>query len=215
MPTTLVRGLCVLLFALFATLSAGGCDKYAQDKEDIRAAYDAYKSAVVTRNASAYRAAVSQGVIEYCDRLLRLARTASRNDTLALPPADRVSVAIVRAGCTRKQIDGFTGATLLDHMVQQGWWSDAKQSDELEAIKVTRSTARGVVKEEGYEPYEVGFVKEDSGWKVDAGDGNAQFNRLFRRYVAKEGLNEVRVVEEMAAEVLGRRVDQRVWDPPQ
>lgn len=195
----------------------GACDKYAQDKEEIRTAIDTNHRAIASRDAAGFIASVSQNTMEQLDRNLAAARSASRNEVWGMRPVDKALVVMLRNRCTKEQLRKFDSRAFIAWSMEEGWWDEQGDRDEtIGSIKVVAGrTATVKMNMDGRsEAREVGLVKEDSGWKVDLADGSRQFDRRFRELTDTLRLDENKTILRIEAMRSGREPSHEIWDPP-
>ncbi|MCW5765363.1 MAG: hypothetical protein KIT68_05250 [Phycisphaeraceae bacterium] len=193
-----------------------GCDKHAEDKAAIKAALEANRQAVLARDAEGFMQSISEGSIEWFDRVLRLARTGPRSDVLALRPIDRALIIALRNRVPRKDLMKFDGRSFIRWAMELGWWDASAEDEEtVGSIRVLATTATVKMRLEGRRTdREVGFVKEGDAWKVDMGDGARQYDRRFREAMDRYRLDENRTILQLETIMSGREARDDLWDPP-
>lgn len=205
---------CLLLAPLLCLL--GGCDKYAQDKEDIRAALDANKRAMQARDAQGFIDSVSEGTLENLDRVLRLAREGSRIEVQSKSVADKMLIVMLRNRVPRDQLRKLDSKAFIVWSMEQGWWDSMGDREEsIESIKVVATTATVKMRVEGSDlAREVGLVKEDKGWRLDMSVGQRQLNRRFEEATNQFRLDENQTILRIEAMSSGREPARDIWDAP-
>ncbi|MBL8990386.1 MAG: hypothetical protein JNJ48_02265 [Phycisphaerae bacterium] len=207
-----VMALAISMFLVFA----GGCDKHAEDKQAIRAALEANRQAIIARDADGFIKSMSEGSLEWFDRVLRLARTGSRSDVQALRPIDRALIIALRNRVPRKDLMKFDARSFITWAMELGWWDAGAEDEEtVGSIRVLATTATVKMKLDGRRTdREVGLVKEGDAWKLDMGDGARQYDRRFREAMDRYRLDENRTILQLETFMSGREARDDLWDPP-
>ena len=94
---------------------------YADDADDIRAAFDRYRQAALTHDGAAAAGLVTPGSLDHYQRLRDLALRGPRSEVEALPMADRLLVFRMRHEFTAVELQPMSGADLIRTSIEEAW----------------------------------------------------------------------------------------------
>ena len=106
----------MLATGLFLT----GCSKPTEE-EDVRAALEAYKSAILNDDGERALGLVDQNTRDWYETSLVRAREASKDEIMKLGIMDKLQVLIVRYQVPKLKLMNMTGESLFVYAVDNGW----------------------------------------------------------------------------------------------
>lgn len=166
----------MLLTSLSLVLS--GCED--PEVSAVRSAYEMSEAAIAAKNWEGLYQSYCAAGQKQLSEVIRLAKTATRDQTRALPPGVLHEVLQLRAGCEPARLK------TLDTRGYFGWcldaglmFVDAERGITEKSIKVTGDRAVMTTQDEDY-VYEVEYIKENGSWKQAAWSDPADDRDLQR-----------------------------------
>ena len=169
------------------------------DGQAVRAAFDAYRTAVTARDGRSAALLVSAGSLAAQERLRDLALVAPQGEVEALPPTDRLMVLRLRHEFTAEELRPLSGADLIRIAVEEAWSSPkvlapltavaVEQQEDVAALRVERAGEPV--------PIRLKFRREAGAWKLDlvelahGSDAALAESLAFRAQRAKVPIQEV------------------------
>ncbi len=197
--------------------ASGSSQDNAQAEKGVRAAFEAYRAAVLARDGQAATATVDRKTIELYETYLTYARTADRKELKQLDLMAKFIVLRIRHEFDAQALSKLTGVTLFAHGVTQGWVSDAQ----LRNAKITRVKIRGpwasVYVEQAPTVPVFHFSKDGSRWKFAIWKAMVLGEAAMKEWVRKDQpKNEEEWVAKAIESVSPKKFDRALLDgPPQ
>lgn len=173
-------------FAIALALVAlifGGCED--PEVSAVRSAYELGEAAIGAKNWDGVLQSYSAAGQKQVSEIVRLAKTANREQTRALPPSMLHGVLHLRAGCEPGRLKGLDARSYFGWCMDVGnLVVDAEHGITEKSIKVTGDRAVLITQDDDFE-YTVDFIKENGSWKyaswADPGQ-DRELQRLAREY---------------------------------
>lgn len=186
------------------------------DEAAVRAAFEAYRAALLARDGDAALLHVSESTFEYYGEMQRLALYATAEEVRARPLPDQLYVLMLRTRIPAERLRGMTSRELFAHGVAQGWiGEESTRSMRVGRIYVDGVTASAPVLQEGRpSPLQLQFVRQDGAWKWDMLGVIQVMDPLFRQLAQAGGATPEALLVQVVEEANERRLPPTVWDPP-
>lgn len=170
------------LLALLAVLLTGCEDP---EVSAVRSAYEMGEAAIGAKNWEGVYQSYSAEGQKQISEIVRLAKTANREQTRALPPSMLNGVLHLRSGCEPARLKALDARSYFGWCMDVGSLVvDADHGITEKSIKVTGNRAVLITQDDDFE-YSVDLIKENGSWKyaswIDAGQ-DRELQRLAREY---------------------------------
>ncbi len=162
----------LLAFALLSSACNSGAateDTTAEDRLQVRAAFNNYKRAALASEGEVAVAQLSSNSLAYYDQLLKLALEADKPNLLALSSGDLVQVLAMRLAFTKEELLQYNGRQIFQAMADNQMIVD----DQLEKMKLGVIVTQGkkakgrLILNDKKTPIFFDFKQEADGWKLD------------------------------------------------
>ena len=206
MPRLLPLAFGVLLLGAFAA---------PPDEAAVRAAFEAYKKALLAADGEAAVAAVDRNTLGYYGRIHDLALRADSATVRALPSLDLLMVLLVRHRVPADSLRRMDGPALLAHGVDEGWIGrDGVEGQTLGGIRVDADTAYADVLIHGQPvPFAWTFHREDGQWRLDLTSTMGGISEALDGAIAETGMDREAFFFDMLGMLTGTPPDETIWIP--
>jgi hypothetical protein len=204
--------LIVALLAVALLTCVPGCDDV---KYDLRLVLEKWTEAQRQGDGNAMLEILDPKCVEYYDRVVGLARTATRQEIGRLPAVERYWIAVIRATFTGAELRTLDGSGFVRRVrgrqAPEEWMPDFS----LGRVEHRSPRASAELLESG-EPtgLRMEFVQIDQRWYLDDRCFNEMFNRAVARNARRIDRSEDYVVLAWAARYARKNFDDRIWDAP-
>lgn len=215
---------CIQLAAI-ATLSVlvMGCSKGSEEvsgaqasaaqRQEIQAAFSAYRAALVESDASKIQAAATAESVALFERVRDLAASGSAGQIASQPLAVQMMVGSLRVRHMADSLSAMTTESVLQEAIRQGWVNPQTVINaELHEITVDGSKALAIFKVDDDrvdEPWL--FINEDGAWKVDMTGSINAIDRALEQSLEDSQLTRDEFIIEALRDVLKRPVSRSIW----
>lgn len=201
--------LCLLLAPIFSVHAA-------DDETAVRAAFAAYKSAVLARQGERAADQVTTGTLREYARYRELALSAPRTELEALPMTERLQVLIIRARVPARDLRAMDGRTVFTHAVDRGWIGrEGVERSELGTLRVDGDHAAAPLKIGTVEmPFDFEFEREQGRWHFNLIPLVTMSEDVFKQLARQNGVSENEMVMTLVRGLSEAPVDDSLWDPP-
>ncbi|MGR4874570.1 hypothetical protein [Pseudoxanthomonas sp. LARHCG66] len=201
--------LCLLLAPIFSVHAA-------DDETAVRAAFAAYKSAVLARQGERAADQVTTGTLREYARYRELALSAPRTELEALPMTERLQVLIIRARVPARDLRAMDGRTVFAHAVDRGWIGrEGVERSELGTLQVDGDHAAARLKIGTVEmPFDFEFEREQGRWHFNLIPLVTMSEDVFKQLARQNGVSENEMVMTLVRGLSEAPVDDSLWDPP-
>ena len=214
--TTIVAPLAVL-----AALMLTGCeDPHAEDKAAIRACLRQLDQANQECDGAKAVACMSSEALDEYTRLVNLALDGTRDQVLALYPADKWQIIQIRNRMTRREVQGMDGAAYQRHATGECWYlawddEDTAYEDDIGKIDVWGDVAYAVIKDwDGDDSGRVAeFTREGGVWKVNEFSFNRLFDEDIREWAREADMTEDEFLIYLEESEWENDIRDSIWDP--
>lgn len=188
----------------------------ADDEQEVRAAFAAYRDALLAEDGAAAAGRVSGESVAYFDEMRSLAYNGDRASIGGRPMIDRLFVTITRLRVPRSELEALSGEGLLVFGVENGLiGADTVANIELGEIVIADDTATAAVVNRGQPtPGRFRFVRESGGWRVDLVFLLRAADAALRQAAVAKGQDQNELIFEQVAMTTGQPVSAEIWDPP-
>lgn len=182
----------------------------------IRAAFEAYRTALLARDGEGALPHISQSVLEYYGYVRELALYAGAAEVRARPLSDQLFVLLLRHRIPSARLRGMTAREVFAHAVAQGWISDEQaRTQRLGRIGVLGNMAFAEMLVGGQRsPVDLHFVRQDGAWKWDMLGVLQWMDTALRSVAESAGVRPEELLLRAAERVTGQRVPRTIWNPP-
>jgi hypothetical protein len=205
------RRLALVLTALALTrpLRAG-------DAEDVRAAFDVYRAALLKNDGDACAAVVDRGTIAYYQRMRNLAVRGTSLQVRKLPIMDKLIVLRMRHQVPLARLEAMDGRAALAHGVTEGWiGKESVGNASLGAVEVRGTRAAAVFVVEGKPtPFKIRARREPGGWRIDLRSLFEPAEAAFASLREASGRPEDDFIVDLVERLSNKPVPATIWDPP-
>lgn len=186
------------------------------DEAAVRAAFEAYRAALLARDGDAALLHVSEATFEYYGEVQRMALYATADEVRARPLPDQLYVLMLRTRIPTERLRAMTPRELFAHGVVQGWiGEESTRTMQVGRIFVDGGRASAPVLQEGRpSPLHLHFVRQDGAWKWDMLGVIQLMDPLFRQLAEGAGATPEALLLQVVEGVAKRRLPPTVWDPP-
>ena len=141
----------------------------AEDSAAVTAAFQGYKQAALAQDGPAAAALLTDSTADFYDEARSAALTATEPELAALGPVERLTAVVMRGQLPVDVLRTADPEELLAASVDAGLIGEQGiQGVELGEVTVSGSTARAAAVVQGTPaPFELEFVEQDGGWKLD------------------------------------------------
>jgi hypothetical protein len=182
----------------------------------VRAAFEAYRAALLARDGDAALLHVSEATFEYYGEVQRMALYATADEVRARPLPDQLYVLMLRTRIPTERLRAMTPRELFAHGVVQGWiGEESTRTMQVGRIHVDGGRASAPVLQEGRpSPLHLHFVRQDGAWRWDMLGVIQLMDPLFRQLAEAGGATPEALLLQVVEGVAKRRLPPTVWDPP-
>lgn len=188
----------------------------AEVDDEVRAAFETYRSALLAGDGAAAAAAVSAGTTGYFGEMQELASSAGPEEIGARPMIDRLFVTLVRVRVPRPQLLAMSGVDLLTYGVEEGLvGQETVSAVTLGTITIEGDTADATVVNQGKTTSgRFRFLEEGGAWKVDLLFLLNAADPALRQVAAAAGQDEDEFIFGRVAATTGKPVPPDIWQRP-
>jgi hypothetical protein len=203
-------------FTGVGTGTAGRQDAPRPEEAAVRAAFEAYRAALLARDGDAALLHVSEATFEYYGEVQRLALYATADEVRARPLPDQLYVLMLRTRIPTERLRAMTPRELFAHGVVQGWiGEESTRTMQVGRIFVDGGRASAPVLQEGRpSPLNLHFVRQDGAWRWDMLGVIQLMDPLFRQLAEAGGATPEALLLQVVEGVAKRPLPPTVWDPP-
>jgi hypothetical protein len=206
------RWLLALLLCTFSATAAGA----SADERAVRAAFQAYKAAVLDQQGTHAADRVTSGTLDAFERYRELALTGDRDTLQALPVTDRLQVLSIRHRVPTGQLRAMNGRAVFIYAVDRGWIG----RESIERTHVGQVRVQGGIATAGIRigradtPVNFEFQREEGQWRLDLMPVIRMSEALFTQMAEQHGISENQLLMKLLGAVSGEPVDESIWDAP-
>lgn len=203
-----------LLLLLCVVVARAGL---ADDATEVRACYDAYKTAILAKDGPAAVALVDSRTLAYYGRVREMALKLPAADTRKLPLLDKLMVLTLRHRVPVEKVAAWDATSTVEHAVNEGWiGAEDVKTNELGDIAVDGQRATGVHITKGVATsLRFSFYQEDGKWQINLTEAMPAAEKHFKLYAASNRQTEDEFLATVLELVSGKAVDDKVWEPLQ
>ncbi|RYD54923.1 MAG: hypothetical protein EOP56_17695 [Sphingobacteriales bacterium] len=187
-----------------------------QDKKQITACFEQYKTAILSEDAELALKCLDSNTIAYYSNIASLSRTATRDGIDTLPIMSKLLVIVVRHRIPKPELLKMNGKELILYAVKNGMLGDKTSIDQTTITKISiddnKATALFKDGKQVSDNY-FRFNKETEGWKLDMTSISGVVSKSFNRVISQSGLTENDFIFRLAEASSGRRIDDTIWEP--
>lgn len=185
----------------------------ADDAEQVREVFSAYRTAILSADGELAATVMSQGTIDFYAETHRAALCDSPEATRAQPFVNQMLVLHYRHAASRDELLAMSGREPLVYAVDHGWIGrESVEDTEVGAVKIRKKRATARQLRYGEPAGKFPFVKESGGWKIDLVSTlkatSAPVSMTAQRFGGEEHL-----LFSITETSLGTRPTEKVWEP--
>jgi hypothetical protein len=217
-PVRLLPGspLTAVACVLAALLFGGGCGDRAEAKESaaVRAAFEAYRTALLARDGEAASALVDRETIEHFDRMVDHARRAPAAIVRQQSRFTQVLILSLRHRVPREVVLDATGEEVFRRGIEEGWIGTELARMELGTIAAYGDVATAEILVAGKKTgVHYTFRREANAWKLALVPAMALVDQSLGDILRKIGPDEETAMLTVLERVSGTKVPPTIWQP--
>jgi hypothetical protein len=184
-------------------------------EEVVRQAFAAYKHAVLANDGAGAAALISNGTAEWYGRMQDLALHASKEETDALGPLEKIQVLGFRLRVPLDELRTMSGRQLFAYSVSHGWIARASmERAEFGTVVASDGTAVAQLLLSGKDTgQQYVFKREDGRWVFDQLATLEKGNAAIKTAAAQRGISEDQFVEFLVESTTHKKLGDDLWQP--
>ena len=196
--------------------TAAPTGREANDAQAVRAAFEAYRRALMDEDGDAAADRVTAETLEDFQQYRDWALTAREGGVRALSLSERMQVLLLRHRIQPEALERMDGRAAFVHAVDHGWvGKSGVVRIELHDITLRGARAMAVVGVDGTPSSErMHFRKQGGRWRVHLGPVMEAADRVLEQLAAQRGMTEDEFIFWMVTTLSGEPVTEAIWDPP-
>jgi hypothetical protein len=186
------------------------------DEAGVRAAFEAYRAALLARDGQAALPHVAAAVFEYYGDVQRLALYAMADEVRARPLHDQMFVLLLRHRLAPQRLRDMTPRELFAYGVDQGWiGEESTRRQQIDRVWVHGNMANVTINQGGRpSPLDYSFVRQEGAWKWDMLGVIQWMDPAFRMLADRNGLTPEALLVRVVEATNKGTVSPAIWDPP-
>jgi hypothetical protein len=188
----------------------------AEEKDDVLAAYNSYKEAILAQKGEEAAGWVSKGTIDAYQEYVDWALEADRKTVEGLSMINRVQVLTMRHRVPAEELRKSTGKSIFAHAVKEDWiGKDGTIRTELAddiAVAGDRATGSALVGGKAA-PLKFHFRKEEGKWRFDLVELMKATSPAFEAAAKQAGMEENELIMKILETVSGKKPEESIWTP--
>jgi hypothetical protein len=186
---------------------------YTVAKKEIRAAFNNYKSSILSKDGAKTIQYISENTVDYFEDILDKVKFADKETILGLSTADQTQILIIRRFFSKEDIFSFDGkslyATSIDQELMGGQLNALTIG--LVAVKGDKGKAQMVVDGTKTSIF-FDFLKEDKEWKIDITTTLIMTTRLIEMEAKEASVSITQYLIDML-QLKGEKEREQIWKP--
>ena len=185
------------------------------DEEQVREAFDKYKSAILNDRGNEAVNYVDSRTLEYYSDILNQSISGDSATVDNLGIMDKLMVFSIRHRTSKEDILSFDGRQLLEYAIKEGMvGKNSVANNEIGEIKIENTFATGQLVSGGRPaPMYFHFYKEQNAWKIDLTSIFPVASMAFQRMADDSGQEENEYLFMLLEMITGKSPDRDIWQP--
>lgn len=204
------------LFVLPLVVLFCGCSgNSSSDAEAVQKAFDAYKTAVLSKDGAVASAHVAQQTLDEYQKYVDWALHADRKELQSLSTINKMQVLIMKHRLPHEKWKGLTGEKAFIYAVDHDWiGKEGVISTTIGNVQVsgTRATA-AAMSDQKSTPIRFHFIREDGSWKLDLVPILRTADLAIKDQIKQSGVSEDEYIFRILETLSGRKVADSIWNP--
>ncbi|MDP6980784.1 MAG: hypothetical protein QF570_19650 [Myxococcota bacterium] len=187
----------------------------AGDAEQIRGAFESYRSALLAGQGHEAALSLSRSTHAYYDHVRQLALVAKAEDLQRQPLADQLQVLLYRSRVPRRMLESMSPVGLISHSIEQGWIA----RDSVSKIEPGKIDVRGneamvhvVTQGKGRGPAFL-YRREAEGWRLDLVPVMRATEKPLRNAAQRENMEVSDFLLAVVERAVEREIGVEAWIP--
>jgi len=198
-------------FALLLILSS---DLIGSEEDDIKAAFEKYKAAIIADDGKTAAAHVDEETIQWYAKAASDALTVDKATLQRRSFIEKLTILRMRLEFTKDELSKMTGKDIVRISIEKGWTGkDQVGSIALERVVIEKDSAKAFAKGEPRFPA-FHFKKESARWKLALTKMFPMANAMFRQQVKQSGMEEDEMILETLKALSNNKVDESLFNVP-
>ncbi|HUR57302.1 MAG TPA: hypothetical protein VM029_06310 [Opitutaceae bacterium] len=187
----------------------------AAERDDVQAAFDGYKSAILSQDGARAAELVSERTLAEYQRYVDWARDADRETLQSLSLINRFQVIILRHRIPPEELRKLEGRTAFIYAVDHDWiGKNAVIRTSLGEIDASEGRATATVLIGGRKaPNRFQFIREKQQWRFDLLPLMQDSSVAFQALAKQRGIAEDELIFNLVETVSGKKVPEGIWNP--
>lgn len=188
----------------------------SEGESEVRAAFEAFRSALLTKDGDAFAGLVAEETLDHYEELRDLALTASRAELTERLLGHQIYALFLRHEFPPERLADLDGPAIAAALVNEGAISEgAVDGVRAGAITVSGSDATVEASVKGdASAFSYTFRRESDSWKIDLIELNRLADTAYRQQMHQYGLDQDEYVLTVVEAFVGSRPSDRIWQPP-
>jgi hypothetical protein len=186
------------------------------NEEDIRFAFEQYKTAILSRNSGLAIKYLDQNTIDYYTDMLNLVKKGTKTEIQNRRLLDQMTVLIVRHLLDKAAISRLnSGTSMLDVAIKEGLIGEQSVSGlSVHSVKISGDVAYMELNtDHGVAPQKFKFVKEGGVWKMDLTSIFPESNIILESAVKDAGFTKEEFIFQVLESQSGIKPTASIWEP--
>ena len=188
---------------------------HATEQDEVQAAFDAYKTAILSMDGARAAELVSSRTIAEYQNYVDWARSANRQALESLSLINRFQVIIIRHRIPPHELRELDGQKTFIYAVDRDWiGKNGVIRTSLGKIDTSDGRATAEVLIGGQKtPNRFQFIKEGDRWRFDLITVMRDFSAALQLLAKQKGVSEDELIFSLVETVSGTKVPETIWDP--
>ncbi len=186
----------------------------ADDADEIRGAFEAYRSAILEGRGDEAAGLLSRSTYDYYDGARRLALTGDEQAVKARILVDQMQVLLLRLRAPLDVLDSSTPPQLIAYAVEQGWiGKESVESIQAGQVRVQGDAATVTAIIGGQDMGPAFRFSREGSWRLDLVPTVQAVNAAIQAAAKESGLSDEAFMVALMSRVVGRELGSEMWQP--
>lgn len=188
---------------------------FAAEADDVRAAFNNYKAAILKQDGVGAVSFVSKRTVAEYQQYIDWALKADRPTLEALSLINRFQVILIRHRIPAEELRKLDGRSAFIYAVDRDWiGKNGVIRMSLGAVEVSSVRATAVMRiDERVVPNRFQFIKEDGRWRFDLVPTIRDTSASLAAVAKQKGVTEDQMMFDLITSVSGMKVPETIWQP--
>ena len=204
-----------VMFCAIACLAIHCTAPSKDTPEDVRAAFNGYKTALLEGNGEDAASFLDSRSLDYYEAILEQVKTADSLEVDKAGLTDKLMILTIRHRLSHDEIVKMNGRTLLKRSIELGLIGrEGVENSSIGEVTITGKDAEGEFVVNGKPvPISMSFHKEKGEWKVDITSLFEMSEEAFQSLISTSGLTENEFLTQVLFMTSAKIPEPSVWQP--